>query len=153
MYRSAWAFVNPTMCTEYLPHLLVTAFANQVQIHITERRQESVRIIARDDSTVVLCIDPVIGDLIRREIDLPDSAMLVDHRSAYTIGNQPDRFSARAQYANTDLGIVLMGPEDRVRIMVPTIDNAIEFGSVPGHGVLEGMCTMCATCCHGRSST
>ena len=115
------------------PHLLVAAFADEVQVELAERREEPVGVIGRDDLTAVGHVEAVVGDVLRGEHALPDAAVLMRQRVTIVADDDLDGLGHRTQHADRDTVLALVRTEHAVGIVMGAIDNAIEVIDVDLH--------------------
>jgi len=122
------------MRTHDAPQLLVPPLGDEVHVEFTERGEESVGVIGRDDPSAVGHVEPVVGDLLDGKHARPDPAMLMLQRYARPIvEDDDDRLRHGAKHAYRDTVLARMGAEDGVRIMMLAIDDPVEIGAVDLH--------------------
>jgi len=75
------------MCAQDVPELFVATLADEVQVDLTQRRQEAVGVVVNVNDPVVVCNpDPVVGDLCRGQDADPDSFELMVELGTRAIG-------------------------------------------------------------------
>ena len=116
--------------TEHGPERLVATLADEVQVDLAERREEPVGIVDLGRLTAVRHLDAVVGDLGCGEDSCVDAAVLVRELGAgLTLSGARDddhRGGPRAQRADGDRAVEGVRPEDRVRIVVAALDEALQ---------------------------
>lgn len=89
--------VDHRLRAERPPQLLVAALPDQMQIQLTERGQEAVRVVHLDGVVVVRDPEPVGGDLLHRQHPGEEPVAVVVQFGLRPVGQHRDRPGERAQ--------------------------------------------------------
>ena len=76
----------PHMGAEDVPELFVAALTDQVLVHLAERRQVPVRVVAAEVGAAVVGRDELVGGGLARRATLPDAAAHVLQRHLAAVG-------------------------------------------------------------------
>ncbi len=117
------------------PELLVAPLVEQVQVDVTERRQEAVGVVDLDGQVAVGDRELVAGDLGLRQAGGPHPLVGVLHRSVAGRVAQHDRGGERLVDPDHDLAVHDVGPEHVVRVSVLAADDLVDLlaGHQPAH--------------------
>jgi hypothetical protein len=117
------------------PQRLVTSLADEVEVHVAEGRQEAVGVVEDGGLAAVGDLEPVVGDVGNIDDADEDPAVLVrqldaavSRRAAH---QRDDRGRPRTQRADRDGAGVGVRTEDRVGVVVASLDHALQVGG--GH--------------------
>mgnify|MGYP003344266741 CR=1 FL=1 len=88
---SRFPLENQRVRSEDLPQLLMAAFADQVQVDVTEGRKEPVGVVSGNDCAAVGDVDRVVRGGVSRHDGDPDAAVLVLQRMALAVFGTPPR--------------------------------------------------------------
>ncbi len=112
------ALVGHRLRTERLPQLLVPALADQVQVELAERGQETVRVVHLLLAALVRHVQRVGGDLRQRQHAGEQAVALRDERGALAAGHHAHRAGEGAQRPEHDPARDRVCAQQGVRIVV-----------------------------------
>ena len=113
--------------TEHLPELLVTSLGDEMEVHLAERGQVSVGVVAGESRARVGDLQGVVRNLCGRQGGDPDPSVLVRHRKAGPLAHEVHGLRTRSQHPNRDDRGLQVRPEDAVGVVMPAIDESIEI--------------------------
>lgn len=119
---------------ERLPQLLVPALADQVQVQITERGQEPVRVLDLLNGTVVRHAEPVLGHALQRHQPREEPVPVVMQLRPQLPCHDRHSTSERPKRPEGDPAGDRVGAEHGVGGVVGSVEEPVPVGGVQGGG-------------------
>ena len=104
----------------------MTSFAEQVQVHLAEGRQESVRVVLAHGPEPVVHLEPVVRDPVEGEHGGEDALVHVAQRVAVVGGDDGDRLGERPERPDRDPTGYRVGSEQAVRVVVVPAQDRLD---------------------------
>lgn len=116
------------MCTQETVGVPVLALIEEVQVHITKLRRETIRVMVYVFASFIIVPDQAVavGNEFCRAFPLEEVGVFNAVEFKITFGNR-DMFGMWQEHAYQNLAILFMPPQDLKGVMVTGVDNALQF--------------------------
>jgi len=122
------------MGAEDVPQLFVAALADEVQVDLTQCRQEAVGVVKEVfDPVAVRDPDPLVRDLCGWKNTYPYAFELMPELGARAIGHlHKDSVRQRFERADGNGAVMGMGPKNSMRVVMGPGDQPLELAAFDG---------------------